>query len=208
MKTLVSGSVLGAIAGAAMLLPLAVSRQRRKCRAARIFNRAATHSCTATGWSRPAVTSTGVGTETALSNIGRCAGGISNSDGRLVCGTHRGDINVGSSRGDPGQTAAGTTAVARGLWRDRTDRMARVATPGARGMAVPTAAGDRTITDADPPTARGRRAPASAGAFSFRFRLAEAPRRGPAMRAGNPSLRLKNWRQPRKWAMLRHPRHL
>ena len=32
---------------------------------------------------------------TALSNIGRCAGGISNSDGRLVCGTHRGGFNVG-----------------------------------------------------------------------------------------------------------------
>jgi len=36
---------------------------------------------------------------TALGNIGRCAGGISNSDGRLVCGTHRGGFNVGSEGG-------------------------------------------------------------------------------------------------------------
>ena len=31
--------------------------------------------------------------------VGRCAGGIANSDGRLVCGGRGGGFNVGSERG-------------------------------------------------------------------------------------------------------------
>jgi len=107
MKTLVSGSVLGAIAGAAMLLPLAVTPAAaqmpggsylQSCRDAQLHGDRLVATCRNEHgrWSR-----------TALSNIGRCAGGIANSDGRLVCGTHRGDINVGSSRDDPGHDRGG-----------------------------------------------------------------------------------------------------
>ena len=49
MKTFVSGSVLGALAAAAMLLPWPPSRRRRKSRAAHICNHAATYRCGATG---------------------------------------------------------------------------------------------------------------------------------------------------------------
>ena len=107
MKTFTSSSVLGAIAGAAMLLPLAVTpvaaqmpggSYLQSCRDAQLHGDRLVATCRNEHgrWSR-----------TALSNIGRCAGGIANSDGRLVCGTHRGDINVGSSRGDPGHDRGG-----------------------------------------------------------------------------------------------------
>src|SRR4029079_5979795 len=107
MKTLLSRSVLGAIAGRAMLLPLAVTPAAaqmpggsylQSCRDAQLHGDRLVAPCRNEpgGWSR-----------TALSNIGRCPGGIANSDGRLVCGTHRGDINVGSSRGDPGHDRGG-----------------------------------------------------------------------------------------------------
>ena len=118
MKTLVSRSVLGAIAGAAMLLPLAAvpaaaqmpgGSYLQSCRDAQLHGDRLVATCRNEHgrWSR-----------TALSNIGRCAGGIANSDGRLVCGTHRGGINVGSSRGDRGRDhEAGTRAMA-GLWTE------------------------------------------------------------------------------------------
>jgi hypothetical protein len=100
MKTLTSSSVLGAIAGAAMLLPLAVTPAAaqvpggsylQSCRDAHLQGDRLVATCR---------TEQGDWNRTALSNIGRCAGGVANSDGRLVCGTHRGDMNVGSSRGD------------------------------------------------------------------------------------------------------------
>lgn len=157
MKTLLSRSVLGAIAGGAMLLPLAAvpaaaqmpgGSYLQSCRDAQLHGDRLVATCRSEHghWNR-----------TVLSNIGRCAGGISNSDGRLVCGTHRGDINVGNSRGDRGRDhdwhegdggPNGPNGPGRDAWGP--------------GMAVPTAAGDRTITDADPPTAQGRRAPAFA----------------------------------------------
>jgi hypothetical protein len=97
MKTRMSGSVLGAIAAAAMLLPFAVAPAAaqvpggsylQSCRDVRMRGDRLIATCR---------TEEGRWNQTSIDNTGRCAGGVANSDGRLVCGT-RGGFNVGSER--------------------------------------------------------------------------------------------------------------
>jgi hypothetical protein len=99
MKPRVSGSVLGAIAAAAMLLPLAAApaaaqmpggSYRQSCRDVQVRGDRLTAICRTRdgGWN-----------QTSIGSIGQCAGGIANSDGRLVCGTRGGGFNTGSESG-------------------------------------------------------------------------------------------------------------
>src|SRR3954452_6510931 len=109
MKTLVSGNVLGAVAAAAMLLPLAASPAAaqvpggsylQSCRDVQVRGDRVTALCR----SRE-----GRWNETSIDDIYRCVGGISNYNGRLVCGTHGGGFNMGSGgdrdRQDEGRRA-------------------------------------------------------------------------------------------------------
>jgi hypothetical protein len=100
MKTFVSGRVLGAIAAAMMVLPFAAfpagaqtpgGSYLQSCRDVQVRGDRVTATCR---------TQEGRWNRTSLSNADRCAGGIANSDGRLVCGTRGGGVNVGSERGD------------------------------------------------------------------------------------------------------------
>jgi len=97
MKT-ISASAIAAIAGAAMLLPLAAGPAAaqvpggsylQSCRDAHMRGGRLIATCR---------TEEGRWNRTALDNVGRCAGGVANSDGRLVCGTRGGGFNVGSER--------------------------------------------------------------------------------------------------------------
>jgi hypothetical protein len=99
MKPLVSGSVLGAIAAAAMLLPLAAvpaaaqmpaGSYLQSCHDVQIRGDRLTATCR---------TQEGSWNQTSLSNIGQCAGGISNYNGRLACGTHGGGFSMGTDSG-------------------------------------------------------------------------------------------------------------
>jgi hypothetical protein len=99
MKTFVSGSALGAIAAAAMLLPFAVAPA-----AAQVPGGSYLQSCRNVHMRGDRLVATcrteeGRWNRTAINNIGRCAGGLANSDGRLICGTRGGSFNVGSERG-------------------------------------------------------------------------------------------------------------
>jgi hypothetical protein len=98
MKIFMSGSVTGALAGAAMLLPLTAvpasaqvpgGSYLQSCRHAHMRGNQLVATCR---------TEEGRWNQTSISNIGRCAGGIANADGRLVCGTRGGGFNVGSER--------------------------------------------------------------------------------------------------------------
>lgn len=99
MKTFISGSVLGAVAAAAMLLPLAAvpaaaqmpgGAYLQSCRDVQVRGDRLTATCRTRegGWN-----------QTSLGDIGRCVGGVSNSNGRLVCGTRDGGFNMGSDSG-------------------------------------------------------------------------------------------------------------
>src|SRR5918997_4964393 len=97
MKTRVSGSVLGAIAAAAMLMPLAAvpaapqmpgGSYLQSCRDVQMPGDRLVATCR---------TEEGRWNQTSISNIDRCAGGVSNYDGRLVCGTHGGGFNMGNT---------------------------------------------------------------------------------------------------------------
>jgi hypothetical protein len=97
MKPLVSGSVLGAVAGAAMLLSLAAipaaaqmpgGSYLQSCRDVQMRGDRLVATCR---------TEEGRWNQTSISNIDRCAGGVSNYDGRLVCGTHGGGFNMGNT---------------------------------------------------------------------------------------------------------------
>src|SRR4051794_23034609 len=99
MKTLVSSSVLGAIAGGAMLLPLAAvpaaaqlpgGSYLQSCHDVQVRGDRLTATCR---------TRDGDWNQTSLNNIDQCAGGISNYSGRLVCGTHGGGFNMGNDSG-------------------------------------------------------------------------------------------------------------
>lgn len=99
MKTRISRSVLGAIAGAAMLLPLAAAPAEaqvpggsylQSCRDVQVRGNRITALCR---------TERGRWNRTSLSHIGRCVGGIANADGRLVCSTRGGGFNMGTARG-------------------------------------------------------------------------------------------------------------
>jgi hypothetical protein len=109
MKSLVSGSVLGAIAAAAMLLPLSTvpaaaqvpgGSYLQSCNNAQVRGDRLTATCRTRdgGWN-----------QTSLNNIGQCVGGIANNNGRLACGTHGGGFNMGSDssrdRRDEGRQA-------------------------------------------------------------------------------------------------------
>src|SRR4051794_29609212 len=96
MKPLVSGSVLGAIAAAAMLLPLAAvpaaaqipaGSYLQSCRDVQVRGDRLIAICRTRegGWN-----------QTSIGDIGQCAAGLVNSDGRLVCGTRGGSFNMGS----------------------------------------------------------------------------------------------------------------
>jgi hypothetical protein len=98
MKTLVSGNVLGALAAAAMLLPLAAAPAAaqvpggsylQSCRGAHMRGDRLVATCR---------TEEGRWNRTSMDDTGRCAGGVANSDGRLVCSTRGGGFNVGSER--------------------------------------------------------------------------------------------------------------
>ncbi len=98
MKIFVSARVTGALAAAAMLLPLAAvpasaqvpgGSYLQSCRDAHMRGDRLVATCR---------TEEGRWSQTALNNVGRCAGGVANSDGRLVCGGRGGDFNVGSER--------------------------------------------------------------------------------------------------------------
>src|SRR3954452_12652119 len=91
--------VLGVIAAAAILLPLAAvpaaaqmpgGSYLQSCRDVHVRGDRLIANCRTEhgGWN-----------QTSIDNIGRCAGGIANSDGRLVCGTHGGGFNTGSDSG-------------------------------------------------------------------------------------------------------------
>lgn len=109
MKPRMSGSVLGAIAATAMLLPLAAmpaaaqvpgGSYTQSCRDVQVRGDRLTATCRTQegGWN-----------QTAIGDIGQCVGGIANSDGRLVCGTRNGRFNMGSEssrdRRDEGRQA-------------------------------------------------------------------------------------------------------
>jgi hypothetical protein len=109
MKTLVSGNVLGAVAAAAMLVPLAASPAAAQvpggsylqlCRDIQVRGDRLSATCR---------TREGSSNQTSLDNIDRCVGGISNYNGRLVCGTYGGGFNMGSGgdrdRQDDGRRA-------------------------------------------------------------------------------------------------------
>ena len=96
MKTFVSGRVTGALAAAAMLLPMAAvpasaqvpgGSYLQSCRHAHMRGDRLVATCR---------TEEGRWSQTSLDRVGRCAGGIANSDGRLVCGARGGGYNVGS----------------------------------------------------------------------------------------------------------------
>jgi hypothetical protein len=98
MKPLVPGSVLGALAAAVMVLPFAAAPA-----AAQVPGGSYLQSCRDVhmrGNRLVATCRTGEGrwNRTSIDNVGRCAGGVANSDGRLVCGTRGGGFNVGSER--------------------------------------------------------------------------------------------------------------
>ena len=121
MKPLVSGSILGAIAAAAMLVA-ARRRASRRANAGR-FVSAVMSRCS--GPRRPAdcdLPDAGRRwNQTSLDNIGRCAGGIANSDGRLVCGRRGGGLNAGNERGrDHGRESGWSGERERG-WRGERD---------------------------------------------------------------------------------------
>src|SRR3954447_7926682 len=99
MKPFVPGSVLGAIAAAAILLPLAAvpaaaqmprGSYLQSCHDVQVRGDRLTATCR---------TQDGDWNHTSLSNIDQCAGGISNYHGRLVCGTHGGGFNTGNDSG-------------------------------------------------------------------------------------------------------------
>ncbi|HEX2151493.1 MAG TPA: CVNH domain-containing protein [Stellaceae bacterium] len=98
MKTSVSGSVLGAIAAAAMLLPFAAvpaaaqtpgRSYLQSCRDVQVRGDRLTATCR---------TQEGRWNRTSIGGIGQCAGGVANSDGRLVCGRQGGGFNAGTQR--------------------------------------------------------------------------------------------------------------
>lgn len=99
MKTFMSGSLLGAVAGAAMLLPFAAAPAAaqipggsylQSCRDVQIRGDRMTALCR---------TQEGRWNQTSISNIGQCAGGIANSGGRLTCGISGGGFNRGNDGG-------------------------------------------------------------------------------------------------------------
>jgi hypothetical protein len=96
MKPRVSGSVLGAVAAAALLSPLAAvpaaaqmpgGSYLQSCHDVQVRGDRLIATCR---------TRDGDWNQTSLNNIDQCAGGISNYGGRLVCGTHGGGFNMGS----------------------------------------------------------------------------------------------------------------
>ena len=98
MKTRVSGSVLGAIAAAAMLLPFAAvpaaaqtpgGSYLQSCRDVQVRGDRLTATCR---------TQEGRWNRTSIGGIGQCAGGVANSDGRLVCGRQGGGFNARTQR--------------------------------------------------------------------------------------------------------------
>ena len=95
---MLSWRVTGALAAAAVLLPLAAAPASARapggsylqsCRDAHMRGDRLVATCR---------TEEGRWDRTALNNIGRCTGGVANSDGRLVCGKRGGGFNVGSER--------------------------------------------------------------------------------------------------------------
>ena len=99
MRKYLPASTLGAIAAAAMLLPFAAAPA-----AAQTPGGSYLHSCRDVNMRGNRLVATcrnerGRWNRTALNNVGRCAGGVANADGRLVCGTRGGGFNVGSERG-------------------------------------------------------------------------------------------------------------
>jgi hypothetical protein len=98
MKSSLSGRAFGAIAAAAMLLPFAAfpaaaqvpgGSYLQSCRDAHMRGDRLVATCRTEegGWS-----------QTSIGNVGQCAGGVANSDGRLVCGTRGGGVNSGNQR--------------------------------------------------------------------------------------------------------------
>ncbi|MGD9616463.1 MAG: hypothetical protein AB7H90_14840 [Alphaproteobacteria bacterium] len=98
MKPFVSGRILGAIAGVAMLpfvaAPAAAQMPSgsylQSCRDGQVRGDRLTALCR---------TQDGRWNRTSIGNIGQCAGGIANSNGRLVCGRQGGGFNMGSDDG-------------------------------------------------------------------------------------------------------------
>ena len=96
MKTRVSGSILGALAAAAMLLPFAAApvaaqvpggSYLQSCRGAQMHGDRLVATCR---------TQEGRWSQTSINDVGQCAGGVANSDGRLVCGRRGGGSNAGN----------------------------------------------------------------------------------------------------------------
>jgi hypothetical protein len=96
MKTSMSGGVLGAIAAAAMLLPFAAvpaaaqtpgGSYLQSCRDVQVRGDRLTATCR---------TQEGRWNRTSIGGIAQCAGGVANSDGRLVCGRQGGGFNAGT----------------------------------------------------------------------------------------------------------------
>ena len=96
MKRYLSGSAFAAIAGAAMLSPLAAAPASAQTPGGSYLQ-----TCTDVRTMGDRVVATcrrgdGSWNRTAINNIHNCVGGLANSNGRLVCGTRGGDFNVGS----------------------------------------------------------------------------------------------------------------
>lgn len=99
MKRYLSGGALAALAGAAMLLPLAAAPA-----SAQVPGGSYTRTCRDIDMRGDRVVATcrteeGRWNRTAIDGVGQCAGGLANADGRLVCGTGGGGWNVGRARG-------------------------------------------------------------------------------------------------------------
>jgi hypothetical protein len=99
MKPFVFGSVLGAIAAVAMLSPLAAVSAAAQIPGGSYLQ--SCHDVQVRGDRMTATCRTGDGdwNQTSLNNIGQCAGGLANNNGRLACGTHGGGFNMGSDSG-------------------------------------------------------------------------------------------------------------
>ena len=110
MKKYLSGSALAAIAGAAMLLPLAAAPA-----AAQVPGGSYMQTCRDIDRRGDRVIATcrteeGRWNRTSIANVDRCAGGLANADGRLVCQTRGGGWHAGRDRGGRDYD--------RGDWRD------------------------------------------------------------------------------------------